>query len=102
MKRTYVDVVGESLPSSLHAFDLGLSAELAFGTNFKRNSSDLTGENTQLGHHVVDGGLEVEHLALDVDLDLLGEIASSDGGGDIRDRPHLVGDIERHFLQRDP
>jgi hypothetical protein len=100
-EETYVDIVGESLPRSLNALDLCLSAQFSFRADFERDSSDFARKDAELRHHVVDGGLQVEHLALDIDLDLLGEIATGDSGGDVGDRPDLVGDVERHFLRRD-
>jgi hypothetical protein len=74
-RNKYVDVVRQSFPSPLHTFDLGLSTKLPFSTNFERDSGDLAGEDTELRHHVVDGGLQVEHLALDINVDLLGQVA---------------------------
>src|SRR5690606_16831600 len=46
--------------------------------------------------HRVDGVLELEHLALDVHGDLLGEVAARDRGGDLGDVPHLVGEVVGH------
>ena len=46
-KSTNIDVVGESLPCTLHAFDLRLSTKLALSTDFKRNSSDLARAHEQ-------------------------------------------------------
>jgi hypothetical protein len=42
-------------------------------------------KRVELVHHRVDRVLELEDLALDVDGDLLGEVAVGDGGGDFGD-----------------
>src|SRR5207302_5803315 len=71
-----VDVVGEVLPRAADAFDLGLTAELAFGADLACHACDLVGERGELVDHGVDGVLQLEDLALDVDGDLLAEVAS--------------------------
>ena len=60
-----------SLPRARDALDLGLAAELALGADLARHARDLVGERAQLVDHRVDGVLELEDLALDVDGDLL-------------------------------
>ena len=68
-----VDVVGEVLPHARHAAHLGLATELALGADFFCDARDLGGEGVELVDHRVDGVLELEHLALGVDGDLLRE-----------------------------
>ena len=65
-----VDVVGEVLPGAGDALDLGLAAELAFGADLAGDAGDFGGEGVELVDHRVDGVLELEDLALDVDGDL--------------------------------
>src|SRR5207302_2628313 len=69
-----VGVVGEVLPCATVAQDLGLAAVPSFGFRRARYSGDLVGEGRELVDHGVDGVLEFEDLALDVDGDLLREV----------------------------
>ena len=85
-----VDVVGEVLPGAGHAVHVGLSAELALGAHLAGHAGHLRGERAELVDHRVDGVLELEDLALDVDGDLLGEVAVGDGRGDVGDVAHLA------------
>src|SRR6185312_14942431 len=83
-------------PRPAHAFDLGLAAEPALRSHFGGDSGDLVGEGGELVDHRVDGVLELEHLAADVDGDLLGQVAVRDGRGHLGDVPHLAGEVVRH------
>src|SRR6185312_2782875 len=96
VRRHHVDVVGQVLPYAADALDLGLSAELAFAPDLARDARHLRREGVELVHHRVDGGLELEDLALDVDGDLLGEVAIGDRRGHIGDVAHLPGEVRRH------
>ena len=58
---------------------LRLAAELAFGADLARHARHLRGEDVELIDHRVDGVLQLEDLALDVDGDLLREVAVGDG-----------------------
>src|SRR6185295_6602665 len=91
-----VDAVREVLPGARHALHVGLAAELALGADLAGHAGDLGRERRELVHHRVDGVLELEHLALDVDGDLLGEVAGGDGGGDGGDVADLGGQVRRH------
>ncbi len=64
--------------------DVGLAAELAFGADLARHARDLAGERVELVDHRVDGVLQLQDLAADVDRDLLTEVAVGDGGRDLR------------------
>lgn len=75
-----------------------LAAQLAFRAHLAGDSGDLLGEGGQLVDHRVDGGLELQHLAARVDVDLLGQIALRDGRGDHRDVAHLAGEVRRHAV----
>ena len=93
-----VDVVGEVLPDAGDALDLGLAAELALGADLAGDAGHLGGEGVELVDHRVDGVLELEDLALDVDGDLLGQVAVGDGGGDLGDVAHLAGEVAGHAV----
>ena len=75
---------------------LGLAAELAFGADFAGHAGHFGGERAELVDHRVDGVLQLEDLALDVDGDLLGEVAVGDGGGDLGDVADLAGQVAGH------
>ena len=91
-----VDAVGQVLPGARDALDSGLPAELAFGADLARDAGHLGGERAELVDHRVDGVLELEDLALDVDGDLLRQVAVGDGGGDLGDVAHLAGEVAGH------
>src|SRR5207248_1501962 len=78
-----VHVVGQVLPGAPDSVDFGLPAQPALGAHFTRHACDFVGEGVELVDHGVDGLLELEDLAADVDGDLLGEVALLDGGGDL-------------------
>ena len=73
-----VDVVGEVLPRAGDAGHLGLAAELALGADLARDAAHFGGEGVQLVDHRVDGVLQLENLALDVDGDLARQVAAGD------------------------
>ena len=89
----HVDVVGEVLPGAGDALHVGLAAELSFGTDFLRDARHFGGERVELVDHRVDGVLQLEDLALGVDGDLLRQVALGDGGRDLGDVTHLVGEV---------
>src|SRR5205823_1944235 len=61
-----------------------------------RDARDFRRERAQLIDHRVDGVLELEDLALDVDRDLLGEVAGCDRLGHVGDVPYLRGQVAGH------
>ena len=63
-----VDVVGQVLPDAadLDRHRRGL-AELAFGADLAGDAGHLGHEAVELVDHRVDGVLQLEHLALDID-----------------------------------
>src|SRR6185369_6954001 len=93
VRRHEVDVVGEVLPGAGHAGHLRLAAQTSFGADFARDARHFRGEPVQLVHHRVDGVLQLENLAADVDRDLLGQVAVGDGGRDVGDVAHLTGQV---------
>ena len=66
-----VDRVGQVLPRAGDAGHDRLAAELAVGADLARDARDFRGERAQLVDHRVDGFLELQDLAADVDRDLL-------------------------------
>src|SRR5262249_23256428 len=88
--------VGEVFPRACDAAHVGLSGELALGAYLAGDARHLGREGAELIDHRVDGVLELEDLALDVDGDLLGEVAVGDGGGDRGDVAHLAGEVTSH------
>ena len=89
-----VDVVGEVLPCAGDAGHLRLAAEQAFGADLARHARHFRGERVELVHHRVDGVLQLENLALDVDRDLARQVAARDGRrdfGDVADLGRQVG-----------
>ena len=50
----------------------------------------------ELIHHRVDGVLQLENFAPDIDRDLLRQVAIGDGGGHFGDVTHLGGQVARH------
>src|SRR5581483_8150569 len=91
-----VHTIGKVLPGAGDALHLGLAAELAFGADFTGHTRYFRGERAELVHHRVDGILEFENFALDVDGDLLGKVAVGDGGGHAGDVAHLSGQVAGH------
>ena len=94
----HVDVVGEVLPRAGHALDLRLAAELPFRADLARHARDFGRERVELIDHRVDGVLQLEDLALDVDGDLLRQVAVRDGRRHLGDVAHLVGEVRRHHV----
>ena len=91
-----VHVVGEVLPGAGDAGHLRLAAELAVGADLARDPRHLGGERVELVDHRVEGVLQLQDLALDVDRDLAREVAVGDGGGDLGDVAHLRREVRRH------
>ena len=91
-----VHVVGERLPRSGDARHVRLAAEHALRSHFLRDSRHFVGEDPELLHHVVDRVLQLQHLSLCFDRDLLRQVAVGDCGGDDGDVPHLIRQVRRH------
>src|SRR4029077_10126029 len=89
--RHEVDVVGQILPDTTDAADLGLAAELALGADLAGHARDFRGEAVELIDHDVDRVLQLEDLAAHVHCDLFREVAVGDGGGHVGDVAHLGG-----------
>ena len=93
-----VHAVGEPLPGARHARYVRLAAELSFRTHLARHAGHFVREDAKLLHHVVDGVLELEHFALHLDGDLLGQIAVGDRRHHEGDVAHLRGEIRRQTV----
>ena len=93
-----VDVVGQVLPRAGDARHFGLAAELAFGADLARDARDFGGERAQLIDHRVDGVLELQNLAADVDGDLLRQVAVGDGHRHFGDVAHLRRQVAGHLV----
>src|SRR5207249_6623028 len=78
------------------ALDGGLAAELALRADRARHARHRAGEGVELVDHGVDGVLELEDLAPDVDCDLLRQIAVGDAGRDLGDVADLAGEVAGH------
>ncbi len=60
-----VDRLGEVLPGSGHALDVGLPAQFSLGADFAGHARDFRGERGQLGDHRVHGLGGAQELALE-------------------------------------
>src|SRR6185437_7345156 len=94
-----VDRVGQVLPGAGDAKHVGLAAEPAFGADLARHARHLAGEGVELIDHRVDGLLELQDFAGDVDGDLLRQVAAGDGGGDVGDVADLGGQVTGHEVE---
>ena len=91
-----VDVAGQVLPGAGGAGHVGLAAEAAFDADLARHRRHLLGEDGERVRHVVDGFGERRHLALRLDGEVLLEVAVGDGGHDLDDAAHLLGEVGGH------
>src|SRR5712691_8303006 len=96
--RHRIDAVGQVFPGAGDAGHLGLTAELAVGSDFTRDARHLTGEGVELIHHGVERFLQLKNFARYVHRDFLGEIALRDRGRDFGDVSDLTGQIARHRI----
>ena len=91
-----IDAVGEILPGAGHSCHHRLPTEFSVRTDLPCDASDFGSETSQLVYHRVDGFLELQNLAADIDCDLFGQVAVGDGDGDIGDVTDLGGQIAGH------
>ena len=94
--RHEVDVVGEVLPGAGDAGHLRLAAELAFGADLAGDARHFRGERVELVDHRVDGVLQLQNFAADVDRDLSRQVAARDRRGDVGDVADLRGEVAAH------
>ena len=95
-----VDRVGEVLPGAGDTRHRRLAAEPALGADFARDARHLAGERAKLVDHRVDGLLQLQDLAADVDGDLLREVTLRHGGRDLGDVADLVRQVRGHGVDR--
>jgi hypothetical protein len=98
VRRHRVDALGQVLPRPRDAAHVGLPTENTFGADFSRDARHLGGERAELIHHRVDRVLQLEDFALDVDGDLLRQVAGRHGGRHFRDVAHLRRQVRRHRI----
>src|SRR5205085_9378823 len=68
--RQLVDVVGQVLPGTRCSGHVSLAAQPSFSADLAGDAGHLGGEGIQLVDHHVDGVLELQNLALNLDGDL--------------------------------
>src|SRR5262249_14973503 len=93
-----VDAVGEVLPGAGDAEHVGLAAQTPIGANFARDARHFAGEGVELVDHRVDGLLELQDFAADIDGDLLGQIAAGHACRPVRDVAPLSREVARHRI----
>ena len=91
-----VDVVGQVLPDPADLLRLRLAAQLSLDADLAGDPRHLAGEGLELVDHRVDGVLQLQELALDVDRDLLAQVAVGHRGGHLGDVPNLPGQVAGH------
>ena len=96
--RQQVDVAGEVLPGAGGAGHVRLPAQAAFHAHLARHAGDLIGEDRERVRHVVDGLGERRHLALRFHRQILLQVAVGDGGHDLDDAAHLLGQVRGHHV----
>ncbi len=64
--------------------------------DFAGHAGHLACERVQLVHHHIDGVLELQDLALHIDGDLLGKIATGNRSGHLGDVADLAGQVAGH------
>src|SRR5437867_3268962 len=89
-------IFGEVLPDAGHALDVGLTSQPALSADLARDARDLVGAGVELVDHRVDGVLELQDLSLNVDRDLLRQVAVGDAGGDLGDVADLARQVAGH------
>ena len=100
VRRHGVDRVGEVLPGAGDARHDGLAAQLAVGAHFARDARHFGGEAAQLVHHRVDGFLQLQNFAADVDGDFLREVAVRHRDRHVGDVADLRGEVAGHLVDR--
>src|SRR5699024_5739479 len=93
-------VLGELLPNALDPTHVRSATECPLGAHHTGHPGHVVTEGGQLIHHRVDGVLQVEHLALHVDGDLLAQINYGHRRGHLGDVAHLICQSDRHPVDR--
>src|SRR5579885_2162124 len=95
-----VDRIGQVLPGSGDAPDLGLAAELAFGSDFAGDARHFRGERAKLIDHRIDGVLQLQNFAAHVHRNLAAQVALGHRGRHFRDVANLHGQVGGHGVDR--
>jgi hypothetical protein len=91
-----IDVLGQSFPGAGHTRNPRLAAKHALNADLACDTRHLRSKRAQLVHHGVDGVLQLQDLALDVDCNLLRQVAARHRLGHVRDVAHLRGEVAGH------
>src|SRR5207237_691492 len=94
--RHEVDAVRQVLPGAGHRLEVGLAGKLAFAADLAGHARHLGGEGAELIDHRVDGVFQLQDFALDIDGDLLGQVAVGDRLGHVGDVADLAGEVAGH------
>src|SRR5207248_3130386 len=78
------------------ALDIGLATQPALGADLAGHTGHFVRKRAELVHHDVDGVLDLQDLAVDIDGDLLRQVAVGDGGGHLGDVAQLHGQVAGH------
>jgi hypothetical protein len=98
VRRQHVHVARQVLPRTGRAGHVGLTAQATFHADLARNRRHLLGERRQRAGHVVDGVGERRDFALGFDGEVLLQVAVGDGGHDLGDAAHLLGQVRTHHV----
>src|SRR5439155_5840738 len=93
-----VHVVREIFPGAADAGHFRLAAEDAFGADFACDARHFGRKAVELVDHRIDGVLEFEDFAFDVDGDLAGQVAFGHGGRHFGDVTDLRGEVSGHRI----
>src|SRR5207237_185183 len=93
-----IDVVGEIAPGAGGTQHIGLATQPALVTDLACDARDFRGESVELVDHAVDGVLQVEDLAADVDRDLFRQVAVGDRGRYLGDVAHVGCEVAGHEI----
>src|SRR5262249_59228592 len=77
--------IGKVVSDGGTAVCLPEAAELAVGADLARHPRYFGGERIELVHHRIDGVLELEDFAADIDRDLAGQVAARNRCRHLRD-----------------
>src|SRR5207237_1240318 len=95
-----IDVVRKVFPSAGNTAHVRLAAQFSFGADFAGDTRHLGSKGAELVHHRVNGVLELEDFAFDIDGDFLREVAVGDSSGDGSDIADLAGEVPGHGIDR--
>ena len=91
-----IHVVGQIFPNAGNAFHLCLTAEFPFGSDLARHASHFRRKRVKLIHHRIDRILEFKNLTLNVDRNLLGQVAIRHGRRNLGDVSNLACEVACH------